>query len=75
MITKVCNAQRNYWDVRMLMVLWAYRMTCKKLTRQTLFRLVYGMEAMMLMDYIVPILCIVEFTGMADHGTLEEWLT
>lgn len=42
---------------------------------QTPFRLVYGVEAVMPMEYIVPSLCIVVLTGMKDHGALEERLT
>ena len=73
-LTKVCNAQRNDWDVCVLVVLWAYRTTCKNLTIQTPFWLVYGMEAIMPMEYIVPRLLIVAFKGMTDHRALEEWL-
>ena len=58
----------------MAAVLWAYRMACKKLTRKTTFRLVYGMEVVMSMEYIVPSLCIVAFTGMAGRGALVEML-
>lgn len=42
---------------------------------QTPFRLVYGMEVIMPMEYIVPSLWISVMMGMADHGTLEERLT
>ena len=73
-LTKACNVQRNGWDVRVRAVLWAYRTTCKKLTGQMPFRLVYGVEVVMPMDYIVPSLRIVEFTGMAEHRVLEERL-
>lgn len=55
-------------------VLWAYITTCKKLTGQTLFRLVYGVEAVMSMEYIVPSIHIVAFIGMEDRGALEERL-
>lgn len=55
-------------------VLWAYRTTCKKMTRKTPFRLVYGVEAMMPMEYIVPSLCIAALIGKVDRGALEERL-
>lgn len=50
-------------------------MTCKKFTRQTPFRLVCGVEAIMPMEYILPRLCIVMLTGMMDRGALEERIT
>ena len=55
-LTRVCNAQRNDWDMRVPAVLWAYRMTCKKLTEQMSFRIVYGVEVVMLMEYILPVM-------------------
>lgn len=55
-------------------MLWVYRATCEKLTGQTPFRLVYGVEVVRSMEYIVPGLCIAASTGMVDRRTLEEWL-
>ena len=72
MLTKVFNAQRNDWDMHVPTVLWAYRTTCKNLTGQAPFRLVYGVEAIMPMEYIVPSLHIVAFTRMTDCKALEE---
>lgn len=73
-LNKVSNTQGSGWDLHIPIVLWAYRTTCKKLTRQTPFRLVYGVEAVMPMEYIVPSLCIATLTGMTDHEALEERL-
>jgi len=73
-LTKVYNAQRNDWDMGVLAVLWAYRTTSKKLTGQTPFWLVYGIEAVMSMEYIVPSLRIATLKDMADNETLEERL-
>jgi len=73
-LTKVFNTQRSDWDLRIPTILWAYQMTCKKLTGQTPFRLVYRVEAVMPMEYIVPSLRIAALLGMKDHGALEERL-
>jgi hypothetical protein len=55
-------------------VLWAYRTTCKKLTTQTPFKLVYGLEAVVPMEYLVPSLRITTFTGMDDTGVVQDRL-
>lgn len=73
-LTKVCNSQWNDWDVHVLAVLWAYRTTCKNLTGKTPFKLVYGVEAMMPMEYIVPSMRIAALLGMVYRGSLEERL-
>ena len=40
-LTKVCNAKRDDWYLRVPAILWAYRTTSKKLTKHTPSRLVY----------------------------------
>jgi transposase InsO family protein len=74
-LMKIFIVNREDWDLRVPTVLWAYRTTCKKLTMQTPFKLVYGLETMVPMEYLVPRLRIVAFTGMDDTGVVQDRLT
>ena len=49
--------------------------TCKKLTGQTPFRLVYGKEAVMPLEFMVPSLRIATITNMSESGATHERLS
>jgi hypothetical protein len=70
----LCSVNRDDWDLRVPTVLWAYRTTCKKLTMQTPFNLVYGLKVVVPMEYLVPSLRIDAFTDMDDTGIVQERL-
>ena len=71
-LTNVCNANHDDWDLKISAVLWEYHTICKWLMGHTLFKLLYGQEAVMPMEYIVPSLRIVSATGMDNAEALED---
>jgi transposase InsO family protein len=73
-LNMICSMNMNDWDLRVPTVLWAYRITCKKLTMQTPFKLVYSLEAVVPMEYLVPSLGISSFIDMDDTNVVQERL-
>lgn len=51
-------------------ILWAHFTTYKKLTKHTLFQLVYGKEVLMSMEFLVPSPHVALMTRMAEDGGL-----
>jgi transposase InsO family protein len=65
-LKKICNVNRDDCDLKVPTILWEYRNTCKKLTEKTPFKLVYGQEAVVPLEFLVPSLHIVAITQMTD---------
>jgi transposase InsO family protein len=73
-LMKIFSVNRDDWDLKVHVVLWAYRTTCKKLKIHTPFKLVYGLEVVVPMEYLVQRLRIVAFIDMDDTVSIHERL-
>ena len=73
-LMKVYNVAHDNWDEIIIAVLWACHTTSKWLTWHTPFCLVYGKEAVMSIEYIVPSLHITLLMHMSKEGALQNRL-
>ena len=65
-LTKICEVKRTDWETKLHSTLWAYRTTYKTSTGKTPFQLVYGLEVVMLAEFVVPSLRIAVQERLGD---------
>ncbi|XP_059064226.1 uncharacterized protein LOC131856445 [Cryptomeria japonica] len=73
-IYKSCGIEGEDWEEKLPFVLWACHTMYKVTMRQTLFQLMYGQEAMVLVEFMVPSLRIGVENRLRDMESLRERL-
>ena len=70
----ILDSKRD-WDVKLTAALWAYRTTFKVTTRATLFSLVFGIEATLLIEFEVEALRVAVKSRLPVKQSLRNRLT
>lgn len=73
-LIKVCNVQQHDWDQGIPTILWAYKTTQKRLIGHTPFRLVYGKEVVMPMEFIIHSLRVASITNFMEENIVQKHL-
>jgi hypothetical protein len=71
---KIVNESKRDWDIKLTAALWAYRTTYKMTTRATPFSLIYGMKAILPIEFEVPSLRIAIENRLDDSTSLKDRL-
>lgn len=71
-LMEVCNVHHDDWDQCIPIVLWVYHNTCKKITKNTPFILVYSKEVVIMLNFVVPRFFISIYTRMIDDKSLQN---
>jgi len=71
---KIVIKSKRDWDHKLTVALWAYRTTYKVSTRTTPFSLVFGVEAILPMEFEVPSLRIAKDERLDDSQSMKDRL-
>ena len=74
-LTKIVDGNRSHWEKKLPSVLWAYRTAYKTAVGSTPFELVYGLNAVLPIEFLMPTLRVaaeLEWDGHAMSNRLSE---
>ena len=68
---KMTKENENGWKEELPIALWAYRIDKSQVAGASSFSLVYGIEAVIIIDLVRPVVKLVEIAGIPKEDTLE----
>ncbi|MCO5606432.1 hypothetical protein L7F22_060620 [Adiantum nelumboides] len=71
-LTKIIEAHHTVWDLKLTSALWAYQIAYKVVMNCTPFKMVYGQEAIMSCEFIIPSLRVASQEGWDSNPLVER---
>ena len=72
MLTKIVNDKRSNWELKLHTTLWAYRVSNKTSIGTTPFNMVFGLDAILPMEFFIPTLCVAKELNWMGHKLSER---
>ncbi|MCO5588022.1 hypothetical protein L7F22_041976 [Adiantum nelumboides] len=71
-LTKIVNESRADWDQKLHLALWAYRVAYKTSIGTTPFNMVYGIQAILPLEFLIPTLRVAKELEWTGHELSEQ---
>ena len=71
-LTKIVENSRTDWELKLYSALWAYRVAYKTAIGTTPFNMVYGLDAILPMEFLLPTLRVAKELEWIGHGLSDR---
>ena len=66
-LTKIVSESKIVWGLKLHLVMWAYQVAYKMAIGSTPFNMIYGLDAILPLEFLVPMLRIAQEIGWIGH--------
>ena len=72
MLTKIVDRSRTDWEMKLHSAIWAYRVAYKTAIGTTPFNLVFGLDAILPIEFLIPTLRVAKELEWTGHELSER---
>ena len=72
MLTKIVETSRTNWELKLQSALWAYRVAYKTALGTTPFNMVFGLDAILPLEFLIPTLRVAKELEWNGHEFLKR---
>ena len=71
-LTKIVSGSKSDWELKLHSAIWAYRVAYKIAIATTPFNMVYGLDAILPMEFLIPTMRVAQELNWTRHELLER---